>query len=75
MVVLLVENYKYVIYIYMTIFKNFFKCTSSAPDDTEYTKLQLKIEALQQDIIKLFSQINNITNQIDILIINLKLKN
>ena len=67
--------------IVMTIFKNIFKCTSSQTDDdcddlkTSYTKLQLRIEKLQQDIMKLFSISNNIQNKIDILVMNIKLKN
>ena len=61
----------------MTIFKNFFKCTTTSndDDDKELVKLQLKIEALQQNISKLFSEVNNIENKIDILVMNIKLKN
>ena len=62
----------------MTLFKNIFKCTSGNDDDdhrNEYVKLQLRIDKLQQDIMKLYSLNDTIQNKIDILIINLKLKN
>ena len=62
----------------MGIFKNIFSCSVQNDDEddkTQIAQLELKIEKIQQDILKLFSEVYNIVNKIDILVMNIKLNN